>query len=234
MAPQGYLLVYSDPGEKVSEEEFTDWYDNEHVPLRVAVPAFLSWNRWEAADEKTPRWAATYDLTSYEATQQPPYTTLADTRSEREKRILANVGVLDRRTYEAYEGPPPPAPSALFDPATPAPYTVLVATDVKGGTEEDYNRWYDEEHIPMLAAVPGWVRSRRFVLKDWSQGGAVTEKKSPPKFLAVHEWQTLPDPKSKEYEAAMNTPWRAEIVKTWVSYERRFFKHHKSWDRNAL
>ena len=40
--PPGYLLVYSDPGDKVAQEEFTDWYDNEHVPLRVAVPAFLS------------------------------------------------------------------------------------------------------------------------------------------------------------------------------------------------
>lgn len=33
--PAGYLWVMSEPGEAVTLEEFTDWYDNEHVPLRM-------------------------------------------------------------------------------------------------------------------------------------------------------------------------------------------------------
>ncbi|KAJ3558547.1 hypothetical protein NM688_g864 [Phlebia brevispora] len=185
MAPPGYLLVYSDPGEKVSEDGFNDWYDNEHVPLRVEVPAFLSWHRWIADDNKTPKYAATYDLTSFEATQKPPYTTLAGTRSEREKRLIRDVDVLDRRTYELWGGLLP-EPSSFYDPAKPAPYTVFVAVNVKPGTEDAYNKWYDEEHIPLLSKVPGWIRSRRFVLKDWGQAGVQGEagQKEPPKFLA--------------------------------------------------
>ena len=35
------LFVYSSPG-IVDLAEFTDWYDNEHVPARLAVPAGAS------------------------------------------------------------------------------------------------------------------------------------------------------------------------------------------------
>lgn len=232
MAPPGYLLVFSDPGAKVDQAEFTDWYDNEHVPLRVDIPAFQSWHRWEATDGKKPTWAASYDLTSFEATQVPPYTTLAETRSEREKRIMTDVEILDRRTYELWEGPLPP-PSAHFDPKKPAPYTVFVAVDVKPGTEDEYNKWYDEEHTPLLSKVPGWIRSRRFVLKDWAQGGEQGRagQKAPPKFLAVHEWLSLDVKDSEEHKAAMNTPWRDRVSKEFVRYELRTFKHHKSWER---
>ena len=71
-----------DSGPDVTDVEFHDWYDNEHVPLRVEIPAFLNWTRWKEADGQKPAWAASYDLTSYEDTQKPPYTTLSETRSE--------------------------------------------------------------------------------------------------------------------------------------------------------
>ena len=92
MSPPGYLLVYGDPGTTLSEDEFHGWYDNEHVPLRVAIPAFTSWARWKAADGAKPGWAASYDLTSYDELDKPPYATLAETRSEREKRVCHQLG----------------------------------------------------------------------------------------------------------------------------------------------
>ena len=234
MSPAGFLLVYSDPGQGVTEEEFTDWYDNEHVPLRVEIPAFLSWHRWAADDNKKPRWAASYDLTSFEATLVPPYSTLAETRSEREKDVLKRVETLDRRTYEVWEGALPP-PSELYDPAKGAPYTVFVSVDVKPGAEEEYNKWYDEEHIPLLSKCPGWIRSRRFVLKDWSLGGTQTqgvEPTAPPKFLAVHEWVSPARKDSEEYKAAMNTPWKDRVAEDIIRRDLRIFKHHKTWERN--
>jgi hypothetical protein len=55
---QGLVFVYVEAGPHVSEadlngvfctgfqvrqhiEEFTDWYDNEHAPLRLTVPGFV-------------------------------------------------------------------------------------------------------------------------------------------------------------------------------------------------
>lgn len=233
MAPPAFLLVFSDPGTGVSEEEFTDWYDNEHVPLRVDIPAFVNWTRWKAQDGAKPTWAASYDLTSYEDTQKPPYTTLAETRSEREKRIFKEIGVLERRTYELLDTPvPPPAPS--FDEKKRSRYIGFVSIDVKPGGEEVLDKWYDEEHIPMLSRVPGWVRSRRFILKDWSRSGVEGQanQKPAPKYLAVHEWDSLETALSPEVRASFNTPLKAELDAVVVFRELRMFEYYKHWEKN--
>jgi hypothetical protein len=44
----------------------------------------------------------------------------------------------------------------------PAPFLYVVETDVAPELETDFNRWYDEEHLPGLASVPGTARARRF------------------------------------------------------------------------
>ena len=43
------------------EDEFHDWYDNEHIPERLRVPGFLNAERW--IGEENPKFhVATYDL----------------------------------------------------------------------------------------------------------------------------------------------------------------------------
>jgi hypothetical protein len=44
----------------------------------------------------------------------------------------------------------------------PSPYHYVVATDVRSEAEDDFNAWYDREHLAGLASVPGTVRARRF------------------------------------------------------------------------
>ena len=230
MSRPGLLLVFSDPGSGVSEEEFTDWYDNEHVPLRLDIPAFQSLVRWKAADRAQPAWAASYDLTSYEATLQPPYTTLADTRSEREKRIIQDLGVLERRTYELLDVPVPP-PAAQFDPRKPSRFMTFVSMEVKDGGDEILNRWYDEEHVPMLSRVEGWLRSRRFILKDWTRTGvdAKADVTPVPKYLAVHEWESLASFETDEFRHATSTPWRMRLFEGAEVWDRRLFREMRTW-----
>ncbi|TFY57245.1 hypothetical protein EVJ58_g7141 [Rhodofomes roseus] len=220
MAPGAFLLVFSEPGPDVAQDEYHDWYEHEHIPLRVNTPTFLNWTRWKAVDGEKPNYGASYDLESYEATQKAPYTTLAETRSEREKDILRRIQVLDKRHYELMEGSSHPA---LYEATKPAPYVVFVSLGFKQEYEEEFNKWYDEEHIPMLAKAPGWIRIRRFVLKDWIRTGVEGQKgqKEPPKYLAVHEWQSMDGFQSAEYKAAMSTPWRERVMQGVVSKERR-------------
>jgi hypothetical protein len=52
----------------------------------------------------------------------------------------------------------------------------IVRVDIDPSVEEDFNRWYDEEHIPELLACPGWLTARRYVALD---GG--------PRYAAVYE-----------------------------------------------
>ena len=42
----------------------------------------------------------------------------------------------------------------------------VVETDAADGWQDELERWYDTEHMPGLAAVPGCIRARRFINHD--------------------------------------------------------------------
>jgi hypothetical protein len=235
MAPSALLFVLSDPGTGVTEEEFHDWYDNEHIPLRFEIPAFLNWTRLKAADGRKPGWAQIYDLTSYEEMLKPPYSTLAETRSEREKGVLRNMEVLERGTYEAYEGNERlPQPSAHYDPKRYAPYVQIASVDVKPEGEAEFHRWYDEEHIAKITTIPGWVRSRRFVLRDWTRGGVEGSNDKTPvmKWLAVHEYTNLDWLNNPKEDGKFVNEWTKKVTSEIMTRrELRVFSFYKSWER---
>ena len=41
-------------------------------------------------------------------------------------------------------------------------YVMIVQSRAKPGREEEYNRWYDTQHIPDLCSVPGVKSGRRY------------------------------------------------------------------------
>ncbi|KAH8099303.1 hypothetical protein BXZ70DRAFT_291225 [Cristinia sonorae] len=233
MPPPAYLLVFSEPGEKVTQDLFDDWYDNEHVPARVATSTFSSWVRLEAIDGQKPRFGAAYDLSSFEETRGPPYTTLWETQSDREKRIFVESELFDRRMYELYDQSPTHAPSALFDKNAAAPIMVFRGVDVKEEAEGEFIKWWLEEHVPLLSKVPGWVRSRMFVLKESGYRGVEADKQTrvPTKFMGVHEWTNADFEGHPEYKASLETPWREQVMKSLIGSERRVFKLLRQWGR---
>ncbi|KAI9070279.1 hypothetical protein FKP32DRAFT_1586293 [Trametes sanguinea] len=228
----GLLLVFSEPGAAVTTDEFNDWYDNEHVPLRIPIPGFQSWSRWTAVDGKRPTYAAIYDLSSPAVVSQPPYADLANTRSERERSILARLALLDRRTYELLEPVHPPKTGDAYDPAKPGRVLSIVEIDMKPepGAEEEFNKWYDEEHIPLLAQVPGWVRSRRFVLVDAGAIGSEAEEGRPPKYLAIHEWEGMEAFERPDFIAATETEWTKRVLQNVAVFERRRMTLLRTWE----
>ncbi|MGE0387481.1 MAG: hypothetical protein AB7Q97_22355 [Gammaproteobacteria bacterium] len=62
-----------------------------------------------------------------------------------------------------------------------ANYVLVVMTNPTPGNDAEYNRWYDEVHLPDVCNVPGFNSARRFRLADGE--GAF-------KYLAVYEVQT--------------------------------------------
>jgi hypothetical protein len=66
--------------------------------------------------------------------------------------------------------------------------------------EDEFNRWYDEEHMPMLAQVPGVLRARRF-----------RDPRGNPRYIAVYD---LADPgviEHPDWTAAAATEWSRRI-----------------------
>ena len=100
MAP-GFLAVLSEPGSQVSLDEFHDWYDNEHIPLRLNhLPSFLSGARYQSIDGVKPSWIAVYEVDDTKTFKDQSYTVLREKRSSREEVVIGRLEVLDRRTCE--------------------------------------------------------------------------------------------------------------------------------------
>lgn len=47
--------------------------------------------------------------------------------------------------------------------ASRAPWLYIVHTDIPPDIVDDYNAWYDKEHLPRLVGVPGVERARRYI-----------------------------------------------------------------------
>jgi hypothetical protein len=202
------LFVYSSPG-AVSIDEFTDWYDNEHVPARLALDGFGAVSRFRATDSLTPEWLATYEVAPG-TLDGAAYKSVWENASAREKSIMS-AAMIDRRLYS------PISDSGATGEAPPV--LMAVSMSVPAEAVADMEAWYVEEHIPMLLAVPGWRRSRRYVLASGDR----------PKYLSLHEIDSQAAFDEPAYKAAVSTPWRDRIVASAIGREKRVFELHKSF-----
>lgn len=57
----------------------------------------------------------------------------------------------------------------------------IVFSNPLDGRDDEFNRWYDDVHIPDLLAIPGMLSAQRFTLKDAGiyhmEGGMVPEQR---------------------------------------------------------
>jgi len=68
-----------------------------------------------------------------------------------------------------------------------AKYTFVVLTNPVEGKEDEYNKWYNQHHIPDVISVPGFVSGHRFRLADTQFGGEASRAF---KYLALYEIET--------------------------------------------
>ena len=72
---KGLLLVMMECASN-DDDEFNAWYDNEHIPERAAVPAFLSATRY-VCRSGFPRYLAVYDLETADVLKSDAYRAIA-------------------------------------------------------------------------------------------------------------------------------------------------------------
>ncbi|MBT2229232.1 DUF4286 family protein [Nonomuraea sp. NEAU-A123] len=200
----GLLFVLSQPRDG-DEPEFHDWYDTEHGPARLALPGIHSGHRYRAIDGAMPGWLAWYDL-DLGVLDTDRYRRLRAERSPRESTVIGRLRTLERRVYEPVDE----------HGRGSGPILLARSLTVRPEAEADFHAWYAEEHIPALHEIPGWHRTRRYVLRD---GNA-------PRFLALHELSGTDLFDTDAYRAATDTPWRTRVMAAVTESERRLFTHH--------
>ena len=76
--------------------------------------------------------------------------------------------------------------------------TVLVVMmEVDPEHEDEFNRWYDEEHLPERMGIPGYISARRFKLEEGE--GVLT-------YLCIWEMEDGSPLQSAEYHAQNQRP----------------------------
>ena len=66
-----------------------------------------------------------------------------------------------------------------------ARHILLVQSDAAEGREEEFNTWYDDEHLRDVLGVPGFVAARRFVAVPSVHG-----ELPPNRYVAIYEIET--------------------------------------------
>ena len=192
---RGLLAVVFDYS-NAHEDEFHDWYDLEQVPEREAVPGFGACERWIDVEESKTA-VATYDLDSLDVLRGADYKAIAyDNLSAWSMRVAGMSTRLLR--FEGSQITP-------GDEAAPdaAGGLLLNAMNVTAEAEDDFNAWYDEEHLPALLAVPGTLSARRY--------RAGVDAEGTHRYVAIYHLTAPEVTQSEAWKTAVDTPWSAQV-----------------------
>jgi hypothetical protein len=87
---------------------------------------------------------------------------------------------------------------------------LLVYTDlIEPKYEEEFNAWYNTEHVPELLAIPGVLEAARYVA---TKGG--------PKYLAAYELASVDVLQTPEFKNRPRTPWGQRVGPTAIGKNR--------------
>jgi hypothetical protein len=197
------ILVAAMNFSDVVENEFHDWYDTEHVPERLRVPGFLNAERWiGAADPKVS--LALYDLDNVDVLHSPGYLAVGGANGTPwTKRVTGRTKMIIRLEGEQI------LPGDKLAPIGDAAALLFISMNVASEHEADFNNWYNDEHLPALAEVPGVLCARRY------RGSGATQR-----YCAVYHFANPDVPNSSAWKTAANTPWTERMRPNFRDYLR--------------
>lgn len=81
-------------------------------------------------------------------------------------------------------------------------FTFVALTNAVAGREQEFNDWYDHQHVKDVLAIPGFVSAQRF-----ERVGPVVRAGNPYRYLSTYEVVTDdPDAALRELLARVGTP----------------------------
>ena len=175
--------------------------------------------RYKAVDGASPTWLAVYDLKSPAVLSSAPYKALPIT--PRDTDVLSRAQNLSRRVYELITTVTQPE-ATTFPTKLAHAVTILVPPEL----DEEFNRWYDEEHLPLLAKVPTFQRARRYKLVDSSQLAGPASEAPVHNYLTLHDADTDDYSDRPAFKEAIGTPWMAKVLGAVGGLEARRFALH--------
>ena len=185
------------------EEELNAWYDTEHLRQVVALPGFVRARRY-SVDDAPLKYLAWYETVDETVEPGPDFQRLVSEPTSWSRRMRTLYGDnRERMNFKLMRDV-----GRVAD--TDTPWLYIVHTDIPDDIVDEYNEWYDKEHLPRLVTVPGVIRARRY-----------TAVSANPRYLTAYE---LTDPnafESPEGLQARKTPWTAKMRSLFFNTRRR-------------
>jgi hypothetical protein len=201
------LTVYANIPSDI-EDDFNNWYNTQHIPERLAIQGFQSAARYETFDAEhlgarmrdaaktAPKYLALYELDDASILESPAYQALRERNQANawDQRILPKLQVQARTVYEQI--------LACGEASEAhAPFLLSVRIEVTPEVEDEFNEWYNVEHLPSLSAVPGVQAARRY--RKLSGNGQ--------KYLALYELDNARVMDTEAWGQAANTDWTKKM-----------------------
>ena len=91
---------------------------------------------------------------------------------------------------------------------------LLLMNDVPAEHEAEFNKWYNEEHLPERVGLPGFLSSRRFVSLEGT-----------PRYVALYDLESAAALQTPEYLALSEpTEWTRRIRTLRSSHLRNVYE----------
>jgi hypothetical protein len=204
-----------------AEADYNTWYNTHHIPPRMQVPGFLAAVRYRivGGGNEAPRYLTFYELAETAVLKHPVLQRMTDSPDDWDRRVTAQVKVEGQLIFKRI--------TALGTPGVEhAPVVFTVRLDVDPAMEEEFNRWYDTEHLPALGGVAGVQSARRYALR-FPKGG--------PQYLTVYEFDHDGVRGTDAWRKAAATPWTAKmqpyLKNVRMDQGQRIFEAHSKVDQ---
>ncbi len=166
----------------LSADAFSATFERTHVAGRLSSQEVLSVNRWLSEDAATG--VILYDITEIGALRRCLPNAAVDISSLGDHSWFG-ARVTMRKDRPHLEG---------------ARAMLLLAMNVDPDAENEFNDWYDREHIPALFALSGVLGAIRYRAEE-----------GPRKYLAIYYLVDASVQRSADWAKAIDTPWARTV-----------------------
>ncbi len=197
------------------EEAWNRWYDETHIPVRLAMPGFAAARRFEA-DTGDIKHLSLYELEPLDAITSDIY--LENRRRE---------ASLPEDSFEAQTLKLPGFERGIYRQVFPdTPYRMpdteelfVIGHDIPPGKEDEFYAWYHTEHIPAMLLCPGFITARHFKMADTLPASSGQQSTSP-QYITIYDLSDKQALHSEQFLRDQNSPW-SSWIRSWYTKRLR-------------
>ena len=218
MSDASLLLFVRIPHAPEPEEAWNRWYDQTHLQARLELPGITAAHRFRGVSGEF-EYLTFYEMAEPTALSDEAYRALrqreAQSGPDSFEALTNGTDGLARGVYASIHG----GDSSFYLGEVSTLFSV--GHDVPADRVDEFNAWYDTEHVPaMLERVPGFMSGCRYQLVDAERVPMEGTRTTTPQFISLYGLRDLSVLESAEFQKEKESPW-SSWVRSWYTKQFR-------------